>query len=223
MTERVVVITGATGATGRAAAGAFAARGHPLVLIGRDQARLNSLADELCLPDGQLLLLVLDLTDPPAVHAAAKEVDAKFGGASILIHLVGGWVGGKSLPETDLQDFKSMLRQHAHTTFNLFQAFVPQLERGGWGRVLAVSTPIASQPAARRGVYAAAKAAQEALFLGLAQEQKDKGITANLILVNSIDAAGAGKGASPDEIVAAMLYLCSDEASRITGTRLPLL
>ena len=89
-----------------------------------------------------------------------------------------------------------MLQQHAYTTFNLFQTFAPQLERAGWGRALTISTPAATRPVAKRGVYAAAKAAEESLFLTLAEELKNRGVTANILLVNSIDAGGTGKGTS---------------------------
>jgi NAD(P)-dependent dehydrogenase (short-subunit alcohol dehydrogenase family) len=222
MTERVVVITGATGATGRAAARAFAARGDSLALLSRDRSNLEALLMELGLPEPRALSLEVDLSGGGALTSAAQQVEQKFGPAHILIHLVGGWTGGKTVVETDPQDLESMLSQHVRSTFNLFQSFVPQLQRAGWGRVLAVSTPVASRPVPKRAAYAAGKAAQEALFLSLAEELKDTGITANVILVNAIDINRSGKGATPEEIVAAMLYLCSDEAARINGARLPL-
>jgi NAD(P)-dependent dehydrogenase (short-subunit alcohol dehydrogenase family) len=220
--NRTVVITGATSTTGRAAAQAFASHGDSVALLSRDAARLEALAGELELPAERVLTQSVDLRDAPALQAAAATVAAKFGAVHILIHLVGGWTGGRTLPETDPEDFKLMLRQHAHSTFNLFQAFVPRLIAAGWGRVLAISTPAASRATAKRGAYAAAKAAQEALFLTLAEELRGTGITANLIVVNAIDAERQGKGATPEEIVAAMLYLCSDEGGKVNGARLPL-
>jgi NAD(P)-dependent dehydrogenase (short-subunit alcohol dehydrogenase family) len=223
MTERVVVITGAAGATGRAAAHAFAARGDRLVLIGRDEASLMDVRRELDYSDECILTVAVDLADLKALKAAAQKVEERFGAAQVLIHLVGGWTGGKTVPETDPADMDSMLRQHVLTTFNLFQAFGPQLERSGWGRLLTVSTPGVTRPAAKRGAYSAAKAAQENLFFTLGEELKEKGVTANIIVVNSIDAARTGKGTPPEEIVDAMLYLCSEEASHVNGTRLQLL
>ncbi len=223
MTDRVVIITGAAGATGRAAARAFAERGDALVLYGREAAGLEELREELDIPDQCILTQAVDLTDLEALKASAQEVERKFGNAQVLIHLVGGWTGGKTLAETAPADLDSMLQQHVQTTFNLFQAFAPQLEKAGWGRLMTISTPAAMKPVAKRGVYAAAKAAEESMFLTLGEELKDKGVTSNVILVNSIDAAGTGRGTPIEQIVAAMLYLSSEEASRVTGTRLPLL
>lgn len=220
--NKVVVISGANGATGRAAAQAFAARGDSLALLSRDQSNLDALARDLDLAPDRVLVRAVDLRDAPTLRAAAEAVTVKFGAVHILIHLVGGWTGGKTIAGTDPEDFKLMLRQHAHSTFNLFQAFVPHVTDAGWGRVIAISTPSAGRPVAKRGVYAAAKAAQEALFLTLAEELEGTGVTANLIVVNAIDAEHKGAGTTPEEIAAAMLYLCSEEAARINGARLPL-
>jgi NAD(P)-dependent dehydrogenase (short-subunit alcohol dehydrogenase family) len=180
------------------------------------------MANELALPEPRILTIPVDLADGPALRSAAQTVQEEMGGAHILIHLVGGWSGGRNLVEIDPQDLDTMLRQHAVSTLNLFQSFVPQLQKSGWGRAIAISSPVASRPVARRAAYAAGKAAQEALFLSLAEELKGTGVTANLIVVSNIDVTGAGNGTTPDEIVAAMLYLCSDEAGKVTGARLPL-
>jgi NAD(P)-dependent dehydrogenase (short-subunit alcohol dehydrogenase family) len=124
-----------------------------------------------------------------------------------------------------------MLDQHVWTTWYLLQAFVPHLAASGRGRVIVVSTPMASRPAAKTGAYAAAKAAEEALILTLAQETKDQGVTANILQVRAIDiehkrekepSPANAAWATPEEIAAAMLYLCSDEAGVVNGARLPL-
>ena len=74
-----------TGATGKAAARAFAARGDPLVLFGRDQARLDALRNELNVSDDCILARAVDLTDAQALQSAAQEVEKKFGGASVRV------------------------------------------------------------------------------------------------------------------------------------------
>jgi NAD(P)-dependent dehydrogenase (short-subunit alcohol dehydrogenase family) len=220
--NRVVVISGANGVTGKLAAQAFAARGDSLVLLGRDQTHLDSLARDFNLPSDRIHTQAVDLLDGQALRSAAEAVPVKFGAVHILVHLVGGWTGGKTIVETAPDDFNAMLDQHARTTFNLFQAFVPQMIKSGWGRVLTVSSPVVTYPAAKRGAYAAGKAAQEALFLTLAEELKGTGVTSNVIVVNAIDTERKGAGTTPDEIVVAILRLCSDEESKTNGTRLPL-
>lgn len=219
---KTVVITGATGGLGSRTAHAFATAGYSLVLLAHDQARLDGLSRELNLSADRLYAPAIDLRDAEAVRISAETVAAKFGGAHALIHLVGGWVGGKTLVEGDPKDLDFMLGQHVWTTFHLFQAFSPQLSKHEWGRVIVVSASTVPNPPGKNGIYTAAKAAQENLVQTLSAELKDKGVTANIIQVRAIDVEEKGTGTTPDEIVAAMLYLCSDEAAKISGARIPL-
>jgi len=222
--QRVIVITGATGALGTKAAHAFAARGHSLALLDHNQNRLDSLTRDLNLPDERLFASVVDLRDGAAVHSTTEAVSVKFGRVDALIHLVGGWVGGKTIPEASADDLEFMLGQHVWTTFHLFQSFAPKLASNAWGRVIIVSASTVPNPPGKAGVYTAAKAAQENLVLTLAAELKPSGVTANIIQVKAIDvdATRKGTGTTPDDIVAAMFYLFSDEAAKLNGARIPL-
>jgi 3-oxoacyl-[acyl-carrier protein] reductase len=219
---KVIVITGATGALGSLTAKTFAAQGYALALLDNDQNKLDVLTRDLNLPNERLFTSIVDLRNGQAVHDSAEAVSAKFGSVHALIHLVGGWVGGKTLAETSEDDLNSMLGQHVWTTFHLFQAFSPKLAANNWGRVITISPSTVSNPPAKRGIYLAAKAAQENFVLTLAAELKEHGVTANIIQVRAIDVENKGTGATPAEIVAAMLYLFSDEAGKITGARIPL-
>jgi NAD(P)-dependent dehydrogenase (short-subunit alcohol dehydrogenase family) len=220
--SKVVVITGATGALGSETAQAFAGRGHSLALLGHDRAKLEDLAGELNTPADRLFLSVVDLRDGNVLRATAEAVAAKFGKVHALIHLVGGWIGGKTLVEASSEDLDFMIGQHIWTTFHLFQSFTPYLVKSGWGRVMIVSASTVEDPPGKTGTYTAVKAAQENLVLTLSAELKDQGVTANIIQVRAIDANHKGTGTTPDEIVAAMMYLFSEEAAKVTGARLPL-
>ncbi|HET6821285.1 MAG TPA: SDR family oxidoreductase, partial [Anaerolineales bacterium] len=207
---------------GRKTAHTFAEHGHSLVLLDHNQDKVDALRRDLHIPDGRLLTSAFDLRDWEAIRATAEVVAANFGGIHALIHLVGGWVGGKTLVEGDAKDLGLMLDQHIWTTFHLFQAFAPQMVQHKWGRVMIVSASNVPSPQGKTGIYTAAKAAQENLVLTLAAELKEQGITANIIQVRAIDEKNTGKGTTPDEIAAAMLYLFSEEASKVNGARIPL-
>jgi NAD(P)-dependent dehydrogenase (short-subunit alcohol dehydrogenase family) len=219
---KTILITGATGGLGRRTAQAFAARENSLVLLDHNQDKLDALTRDLNLPAERLIASAVDLRDREAVRATAEAAAARFGGIHVLIHLVGGWVGGKTLVEAVARDLDFMLGQHVWTTFHLFQAFVPQLIKNEWGRVIIVSASTVPNPPGQTGIYTAAKAAQENLILTLAAELKGQGVTANIIQVRAIDVAAKGTGTTPDEIVAAMMYLFSEEASKVNGARIPL-
>lgn len=219
---KTVVITGATGALGKKTAHTFAGRGYSLVLLAHDQAKLDALTRELSISADRLYAAAIDLRNGDAVRATAETAVAKFGGVHALIHLVGGWVGGKTLEEGSAEDLEFMLRQHVWTTFHLFQSFIPALSKNRWGRVIVVSASTVPSPPGKTGIYTAAKAAQENLVLTLSAELKEKGITANIIQVRAIDVEKKGTGTTPEEIVAAMVYLFSEEAGKVNGTRIPL-
>lgn len=229
--DRVVIITGATGGLGRVAAREFAQRGARLVLVGRGKEKLADLAATLDSTQERMLTHAARLTEPEAAATVAEAAMRMFGRIDVLLHLVGGWIGGKSIGDLDPREIETMLQQHLWTTVHLARAVVPHMRRAGWGRVIAVSSPTASNPGAERAPYAIGKAAQEALMLTLAQELKGSGVTANLVLVKTIDTAGERKTdpkadnaswTTPEEITATLLHLCSDEAERINGARIPL-
>ena len=229
--NRVAVITGATGGLGRVAARRLADEGVRLGLVSSDPDRLKALGGELGLAEERWLAWAADLTAAAGAQAAAEAVLAKFGRIDILLHLVGGWTGGKTALETPVKEMASMLQQHLWTTFHVTQAFVPHLVANGWGRIMAVSSPVASRPAAKSAPYAAGKAAQEALLLTLAQELAASGVTVNLLVVRTIDAQRrrdrertpeTATWTTPEEIASAILYLCSDAAGVVNGARIPL-
>jgi 3-oxoacyl-[acyl-carrier protein] reductase len=221
MNKKVILITGATGALGSKTSHAFAERGHSLVLLDHGQDKLDSLSRDLDLASERFLASVVDLRDGQAVRSTAEAVSAKFGAVHGLVHLVGGWVGGKTLSEASVDELDFMLGQHVWTTFHLFQAFTPHLVKSKGGRVIVVSASTVPNPPGKTGPYTAAKAAQENLVLTLSAELKDQGVTANIIQVRAIDVKNEGKGTTPEEIIAAMLYLFSDEAAKISGARIP--
>jgi NAD(P)-dependent dehydrogenase (short-subunit alcohol dehydrogenase family) len=222
MMNKTIVITGATGALGQKTAKTFAESGHSLALLDNDQVKLDSLVRGLNLPEDRLFASVVDLRDGQAVQDSAEAVSAKFGSVHALFHLVGGWVGGKTLPDVSADDLTFMLNQHVWTTFHLFQAFFPKLAASGWGRVIAVSASTVANPPGKTGPYTAAKAAQENLVLTLAAELKENGVTANIIQVRAIDVENKGTGTTPDVIIATMQYLFSDQAGKVNGARIPL-
>jgi NAD(P)-dependent dehydrogenase (short-subunit alcohol dehydrogenase family) len=74
MTERVAIITGATGVTGQAVAQALAAQGARLALLSANPEKLVTLAGQLALPAGQAITYAADLSDPAAIALAAGVV-----------------------------------------------------------------------------------------------------------------------------------------------------
>ncbi|HAY84287.1 MAG TPA: hypothetical protein DCY42_05005 [Chloroflexi bacterium] len=229
--RKVAVIAGASGGLGKILTQQLAGQGTRMLLLGRSKERLQALLDELSLPAADHMISTADLSQPTALGEIAKSAQEKFGQIDILLNLIGGWTGGKTLAESSADAIQNMLQQHLWTSFHLVQAFVPYIQNSPSGRVLVVSSPTATQPGAKTGPYAVGKAAQEAIILTLAKELAGSQATANIIQVKAIDSEHkrekdpSGKYAgwtTPEEIAAAVLYLVSDQSKRINGARIPL-
>ena len=85
--------------------------------------------------DDRIFTRSVDLLDATQVRSAAEAVAGKFGRIDILLHLVGGWIGGKAILDPRLNELTTMVNQHIWTSFHVIQAFVPHLVRNGWGGV----------------------------------------------------------------------------------------
>jgi len=229
--NRVVVITGVTGSLGPTAARRFAERGANLLLVGSSAEKLEALGQALDLPKERWLAVAAALSQPEGARKVMDDALAKFGRVDILLHLVGGHIGGKPVTQVTEDEVNTMLRQHLWTTFHLSQILVPQMTANGWGRLIVITSPTAGMPPANSLPYAVGKAAEETLMLTLAEELKGTGVTANIIRVRMIDtnyerdrekSPDNVSLTTPDEVCGALLYLCSDEAGTINGARIPL-
>ncbi len=229
--ERVVLIAGAAGAVGRVAARAFAADGARLGLVGRDATRLAAVAVEAGIEDDRWVGVKADLRIADEAAAAVAVVTERFGRVDVVLHLVGGFVPGAPITELSPDDLRFMLDQHVWTTLNVARAVVPGMVERGWGRMIAITSFTTATAPARAGTYATSKAAQETLLRVLAREVAAAGVTVNVVAIRAIDTEHArerepspknANWTTPEEIVATLRYLCSDEAAAINGARIPL-
>ncbi len=228
---RVAIISGATGGLGPFVARRLLDEGARLALFGTNAEKLEALATELGDGADMLLTRAVDLRDTDAARAAVEAARDRFDGVQILAHLVGGYSAGRPLAEAGRDELAAMLDQHVWTTFNLARALVPHLISGGWGRIVAVSPTTVAMPGPNMAPYVTAKAGQEALLIALARELRGTGCTANVLVVRAIDvqhvrdrepSPKTAAWTTPEEIAAAIVYLCSDDARVVNGARIPL-
>jgi NAD(P)-dependent dehydrogenase (short-subunit alcohol dehydrogenase family) len=228
---RVAIVTGAAGPAGRAVTVALVRAGARVGIIGSNLERVEALAGELGLDGDGWLAVGADLRDAAQARDAVDAVVAHFGRVDVLVHLVGGWTGGVPASQTPDEAIRSMLDQHLWTTVNAVRAVVPGMVAAGYGRIVAVSSPVVSETPARTAAYAVGKAAGETFLGALARETATTGVTVNVLRVRTVDAEGArdrepsqktASWTTPDEIAAAVLYLCAPAAGTVTGARIPL-
>jgi NAD(P)-dependent dehydrogenase (short-subunit alcohol dehydrogenase family) len=221
---RVIAIAGAGGNLGPTVVRRLASTGAKLALGGRDQAALDELGVEADTAS-------VDLLDPDDARAWANGIAERLGRVDALVHLVGGWRGGQPIDEAPLEDWDALRELLVRTTQHATQAFAPHLMESGSGRFVIVSSGQGQAPTSKNASYAAAKAAQEAWTLALADHFKGTGATANIVVVGSI-LTPAMREETPDkdfstftpaeEIAEAIAYLCSDAAASMNGQRLTL-
>ena len=225
---RVIAIAGAGGLLGPTVVQRLASTGARVALAGRNKAPLDALAADV---GAGADTASVDLLDPEATRAWAREIAERHGRVDGLVHLVGGWWPSAPIEEASLEDWGRfhdlLIRTYQHTT----QAFVPHLLASGRGRVMLVSPGQAQAPTHRNASYAAAKAASETWTLALADRFRGTGATANIVVIGAA-VTPSMRADSPDkdfstftpveEIAEAIAYLCSDAAASMNGQRLTL-
>lgn len=224
----VLAISGAGGNLGPTVVRRLAPVGGHLCLCGRDVESLQKLAAE---SDASADVDVLDLLDLRATRTWADDLAERHGRVDAVVHLVGGWRGGKPIEDSPPEDWAFLHDLLVVTLQNVTQAFTPHLTASGNGRFVVVSSGQAQAPTHTNAAYAAAKAAAETWTLALADRFKGTGSTANIVVVGAIvtpemRAEDPGKDFSTftpaEEIADAIAYLCSDAAASMNGQRLTL-
>lgn len=221
MTERVIAISGAFGALGRAVAAMAARRGLSLALI--DQAPIAPPELEGA---NTLILPGADLASELGAAAAMAAIRTRFGRLDGLLNIAGTF---KWTPLEDSQpaDWDLLWRVNVQTCANMCRAAIPLLKASGAGRIVNVGAGAAAgKAAAGMGPYTASKAGVHKLTEALADELKGEGVTVNAVLPSTIDTPANRKDmpdakfdtwVRPDELAEVMLFLASPEASGITG------
>lgn len=209
---RLVLIAGATSASGEAVARALAAAGATVLAVGTRQEALDALAAAVPGVDTR----VCDLADRDAVAELAMRVHLKFGRIDGLVHLVGGWRGGGGIAGQSDEDW-DVLERGFRTLRNTTRVFYDDLVASPAGRLAIVSSTAVDTPYAGGANYAAAKAAADAWTRAVAQGfAKQAPQSAAVVFV--VKTLAGLEGRLGDEVV----RLWAADAASVNGTRLPL-
>lgn len=223
MEGKVVVITGAKGGLGSFVTEAFLGAGAAVVGVSR-----SIQASDFAHPSFHAM--PAELLSGDAARKVADDVVAKLGRIDALVHVMGGFAGGKSVAETDDATLEKMLDLNCRAAFYIARAVLPFLRRQGSGRILAVASRQAAEPGAMVGAYSASKAALVALIRTIALENKDRAISANTVLPGTMDTpanrAGDPNGdhsqwVQPSQVASLLVHLASDSGAQITGAAIP--
>lgn len=229
-TERVVLITGATGDLGRAVARAFAGEGAYLVLTARQQGALDTLAAKLGIREQRFLAYAADLTNPDAVHSLVEAAEQRFGHVDVLAHVAGGFATNNPVAELDVERWQRMLQLNLETAVSVARAVLPGMIARQYGKIVFVGSRTAQQPFPGSLGYAVSKAGLEVGVKTLAAENKRQGINVNMITLTMLDTETNRKAnpkgkvenwVDPADAAAVIRFLASDEARAIHGGVVP--
>ena len=223
LANQVALITGANGGLGTKVTEAFLAAGATVVGSSRT-------IEDSDLTNPRFTAMAADLTSADDAFSLTETLMRRFQRIDSLVHVMGGFAGGKSIAETDDGVWDRMLSLNLKSAVNILRAVIPQMRQARRGRIIAIASRQAAVPAANLSAYNASKAALVSLIQTAALENKDLDITANSVLpatMNTSANRGAMPGADPlkwvqPECVAALArFLASDAGSQITGAAIP--
>ena len=228
---RVIAIAGVGGGLGPLVAAELAAAGAIVAGTDRSQDTLDAVGSGLGVASERWDGRAVDLLDERAVGDWCAALVERFGRVDGLVHLVGGWRGGQPLHEAPLADWELLHDLLVRTVQHTTRAFHDQIEASAHGRFVLVSAKQAQAPSNTNAAYAAAKAAAEAWTLAFADGFEPGGATANIVVIDAL-LTPRMREESPGEdfptftpaedVAAAIAFLCSDAAERMSGQRLPL-
>jgi len=181
LSTKIALVTGATRGIGAAVAKRFAAEGAHIIAIGRRQADLERLDDEIQALGGTATLIQLDLQEFPKIEILAQNIAEKFGKLDILIGNAGILGEITPMPHTSPAEWDKVIAVNLTANFHLIRCFDALLRRAENPRAMFVTSGVTSGVHAYWGAYAVSKAALEEMVETYAAENVKTNLRVNLI------------------------------------------
>jgi 3-oxoacyl-[acyl-carrier protein] reductase len=238
--DQVAVVTGASRGIGKAIATLLAVRGATVVGTATSPKGAESITSYLNLISSQGAHKsrgeVLNVTSTESITSFAELIQAEFGTVTILVNNAGITQDNLML-RMKPTEWQSVLDTNLTSVFHMSQVFLRGMTKARHGRIINISSVVASSGNAGQANYAAAKAGMEGFARALAQEVGSRGITVNCVAPGFIDTdmtrelgeaqtqallgkIPLGRYGQPEEIASAVAFLASSEAGYITGETL---
>lgn len=242
---RVAIVTGASKGIGAATARGLASEGVRLVLGARRAAGLDELLSELRSSGADAAGVAVDVLDRSSSRTLRDAAFAAFGRVDIVVNNAGG--GGSALADFDEDEWLELYALNVTSAVRLAHECLPDLRAQRWGRIVNVASTSARHCDPRFGPYGAAKAALLHVTRNLALAHSRDGVLTNCVLpgltrtdgvLERYDEVAAstertatdierrmldrqpiaiGRAGEPDEVAAAIVFLCSEAASWTSG------
>ncbi|MDC1287429.1 SDR family oxidoreductase [Gammaproteobacteria bacterium] len=235
LSGKIALVTGSVAGLGKAMAMALARQGATVILNGRSEEHLETAKQEFSLLGLDVYKACFDTGDLNAAASRLKTINSDLGAIDILINNV-AYRNRKSVQEFAIGDMDKMLAKNLSAPFELARLIAPAMMSKGWGRIINVSSVVASIASDGDATYVAAKGGLESLTRALAVEYGKGGVTVNAISPgfcrtesNRQLAEDAslnewlegrtilGRWAEPEELAGVAVFLASNASSYVTG------
>jgi NAD(P)-dependent dehydrogenase (short-subunit alcohol dehydrogenase family) len=229
--NKIVLITGATGALGRVVTKMLLEKGAEVISLYRTEDRFGEL--ESFVEDFRYALTGLkgDVISEHSVKAVVRKTIEKAGRIDILLNIVGTYLGGKTVVETEESLWDFMMDVNLKSVFLCCKAVLPKMIERNYGKIVNVSARTAVEKRRRRsGAYAVSKAGVKVLTETVAEEVKRYNINVNCVMPSTINTqanrenfpkADFSKWVAPEDIARVILFLISDSSNTISGASIP--
>jgi NAD(P)-dependent dehydrogenase (short-subunit alcohol dehydrogenase family) len=226
--QRGVLVSGGTGALGRAVARAFLDAGDhvavPWILAAEADAMRRDFADAVAA--GRLALVEADVADEAGAAAAVAAAEP----VAVLVNGAGGFAGGPPVAETALETWDAMYRINLRTAVALSRAALAGMRARGAGCIVNVASAATASRPAGLAAYVAAKTGVVVLTETLQKELAGTGVRVNAVVPTTIDTpanrrampdADFSRWTPPEAVARVVLWLASDAAAPVRGGLVP--